>query len=531
MRSTPRARAALGAVCALAVMVPAAASPAAAQTPAAATPDVLVSRTFPIDLTHAGLVDVQEGLRAGDFSSVRLTLAYLERIATLSAHGPSLNAVRAVNPSALREAAQRDRERRAGRATGSLHGIPVLVKDNIDVRGMPTTAGSVALARSYPADDAPLVKELREAGAIILGKTNLTEFANFMTYDMPNGYSSLGGQVLNPYDTSYDTSGSSSGSAVAAATALATVTIGTETSGSILSPARNNSNVGLKPTVGSSSRTGIVPISATQDTAGPMTRYVHDAAALFSAMVGTDPEDPATAENPFVGHDFTADLSTTALAGARLGYVASDNPLYLAALDDLRAEGATLVEVTVPSTSAPSVLWFEFKRDLESYLGRLGPHAPMRTLADIIAYNEAHAEVALRYGQDILIESQEIDLTDPETAAAYRAALSQGLDESRAAIDGVLDAHDLDAIVSASGTTVIGARAGYPSISVPAGYAEDRRPTNLVFLGTAWSEPTLIALASDYEDATRAWTSPLVLNPELFACSWLVRRLPRDAHC
>ncbi|MEE6274288.1 amidase family protein [Georgenia sp. MJ206] len=475
---------------------------------------------FPLDLATAGLIEVEAGLASGSFTSVELAEAYLERIDALSVHGPHLNAVRSVNPAALADAAALDAERAAGTVRGPLHGVPVLVKDNIDVAGMPTTAGSVALARSFPAGDAPLVTQLREAGAVILGKTNLTEFANFMTNGMPGGYSSLGGQVLNPYDASQSPSGSSAGSGSAGAAALATLTIGTETSGSILSPARSNSLVGIKPTVGLVSRTGIIPISASQDTAGPMTRSVDDAAALLTAMTAVDAEDPATAGNPSPGIDYRAALSDTALEGARLGVVANEDALYNAALAELEEQGATLVPVTLTGTTAPNILALEFKRDLNAYLDRLPDDAPMQSLADIIEYNEAHAQDALKFGQTTLIQSEAVDLGDPAQLAEYEAARDQGITETRAAIDSVLEGGDLDAIVSASATTGLGARAGYPSVIVPNGYAEsNRRPTGLVFLGTEWTEESLLALAYDFEQATQLWRSPETINPTLFRCT------------
>lgn len=487
---------------------------------------------FPLDLSTAGLAQVEEGLAAGTFTSVELTQAYLARIDALSVHGPRLNAVRSINPRALADAAILDSERAAGTVRGPLHGVPVLVKDNIDVAGMATTAGSVALAGSYPATDSPLVTQLRAAGAVIIGKTNLTEFANFMTSGMPGGYSSLGGQVLNPYDASQTPSGSSAGSGSAGAAALATLTIGTETSGSILSPARSGALVGVKPTVGLVSRTGIIPISASQDTAGPMTRSVDDAAALLTAMTAVDAEDPATAGNPSPGIDYRAALSDTALEGARLGYVASTDPLYAAALAALEEQGATLVPVTVSGSSAPSILAQEFKRDLNAYLARLPRSAPMRTLADIIAYNSAHAADALKFGQVTLVQSEAIDLGDPAQLASYEAARDRGIAESRAAIDSVLESNDLDAIVSASATTGVGARAGYPSVIVPAGFAENnRRPTGLVFLGTAWTEETLLSLAYDYEQATQLWRSPETVNPTLFRCTAISTPSMFDGEC
>jgi len=472
-----------------------------------------------LDLATAGVPEVRTGLENGTFTSVDLVRAYLDRIQKLSIGGPHLNAVRSINPSVYDDAAKLDAERKKGKVRGPLHGVPVLIKDNIDAVGMPTTAGSIALADSYPASDSPLVAELKAAGAIILGKTNLSEFANFITSGMPSGYSSLGGQVLNPYDASQTPSGSSSGSGVAAATGLATLTIGTETSGSILSPAQANSVVGVKPTVGLVSRAGVIPISASQDTAGPMVKTVYDAAALLTAMSSVDPEDAATATNPLADTDFVASLSDKALDGARLGYVANTNPLYTAALDVLRAQGATLVPVTVGNTSAPSILVQEFKRDMNAYLDRLPEDAPIQSFDEIRQYNIDHPQ-GQKFGQVYFDQGAAVDLSDPAQNAAYVAARDQGIAETRAAIDSVLQSNDLDAIVSASATTGVGARAGYPSVSVPAGYAVPTlRPSSIAFLGTAWTEPELLALAYDYEQASHLRQTPEATNPSLFRCA------------
>ncbi|MFC5382480.1 amidase family protein [Aquipuribacter nitratireducens] len=482
-----------------------------------------------LDLETATAVDLQQLMTSGGASSEQVVRAYLDRIALLNTDGPGLNAVRSLNPDVLADARARDRERRRGDVRGPLHGVPVLIKDNIDLAGSPTTAGSIALEDSYPAGDAPLVTALESAGAVVLGKTNLSEFANFTTSGMPSGYSSLGGQVLNPYDASVTPSGSSSGTGAGIAAGLAPMGIGTETSGSILSPAQANSLAAVKPIVGLISRTGVIPISATQDTAGPMTTTVTDSALLLSALVSVDPEDPATAgAAPYVDVDYAAGLSTTSLEGARLGVVASSNPLFTDALAALEAEGATLVPVTVPNTSAPGILFDEFERDIDAYLARLPESAPMDSLTDIVAFNEGRPE--MKFGQTILVESESRDLTDPAQLATYEANRDRGLAESRASIDGVLAANDLDAIVSLSGTTGVGARAGYPSVSVPAGYsAANGRPSNVVFLGTAWSEATLLSLAYDYEQATLLRRPPSIVNPTLFQCLEPVRL--REASC
>ncbi|MGJ7442733.1 amidase family protein [Aquipuribacter sp. MA13-6] len=500
-------------------------------TPLGAVPPTSAARAVvaDLDLETATAADLREMVVSGEVSSLQLTRAYLDRISMLNTDGPSLNAVRSLNPSAAADARLRDRDLRIGRDPGPLHGVPVLLKDNIDVAGMPTTAGSIALEDSYPATDAPLVTALEDAGAVIVGKTNLSEFANFMTSGMPSGYSSLGGQVLNPYDASVTPSGSSSGTGAGIAAGLAPIGIGTETSGSILSPAQANSLAAVKPTVGLISRTGVIPISATQDTAGPMTKTVLDAALLLEGLVSVDPEDPVTVgAEPFVGFSYADALSDTSLEGARLGYVSSNNPLFTAALATLQAEGAVLVPVTVPNTSAPGILFDEFERDLNAYFSRLPDDAPMDTLSDVIAFNEGRPEV--KFGQTILVQSEAVDLTDPARLAAYEANRDRGLAESRGNIDAVLETNDLDAVVSLSGTTGVAARAGYPSVSVPAGYtATNGRPSNVTFMGTAFSEATLLSLAYDYEQASLLREPPSVVNPTLFRCLEPVRE--RAASC
>jgi len=490
----------------------------------AAPPD----RPFPIDLQRTGISALQQALTSRRITAEQLVSAYLRRIEQLNTHGPGLNAVRALNRHALDDARLSDRERRERRVRGPLHGIPVLIKDNIDLAGMPTTAGAMALARSFPRTDAFLVQRLRSAGAIVLGKTNLTEFANFTTAGMPAGYSGLGGQVLNPYDASQTPSGSSSGSAAAAATALAAATIGTETSGSILSPSVANSLVGVKTTVGLVSRTGVVPISATQDTPGPIARSVFDAAVLLTALTGIDPQDPATEASAGVaGTDYTRALSPTALAGSRIGVASAPTgtpgDVFNRAVDVLRAQGATVVPVTVDTGNLPpSILTFEFKRDLNAYLARLPASAPMKTLDDIIRFNITGAATGtIKFGQTLLVESNNIDLTDPVVRATYEANRDTGIATARQRIDSVLQAQSLDAILFfANGSAGIGARALYPSVAVPIGYDPAHgRPVGMTFLGTAFTEARLLALAYAYEQAARAWRPPSEVNPALFRCA------------
>jgi amidase len=485
-------------------------------------------KPLPVDLETATIAQLQQALSARKVTSEQLVDAYLERIETLNSRGPSLNAIRVLNPRAEEEARKADGERARGRAHGPMYGIPVLVKDNIDVKGLPTTAGALALQDSRPSRDAFLVGRLRAAGAIILGKANLTEFANFTTAGMPSGYSGLGGQVLNPYDVSQTPSGSSSGSAVASAASLAPVTVGTETSGSILSPSVANSLVGVKPTVGLISRTGIVPIAASQDTAGPITRSVRDAATLLTALTGIDPADPATGTSKdVVGTDYTAVLTKGALRGVRIGVASTPTGNQGAALDQamdvLRGQGATVVDVTVDTGELPaSILTYEFKRDLNAYLARLPADAPMRTLDDVVRFNTAHAaDAAIKFGQTQLVASNEVDLDDPATKATYEADRDNGMALARRRIDSVLQANDLGAIVFiGSGSAGIGARAQYPSVAVPIGYdPANGRPIGMTFLGTAYTEAPLLSYAYAYEQASPLWRPPSVVNPSLFRCA------------
>ena len=514
---------------AMAALIGAVAPPSAAVPP---------DRPFPIDLDRTSIPALQQALTSRQITSQQLVSAYLRRIEQLNTRGPGLNAVRALNRHALDDARRSDRERREHRIRGPLHGIPVLIKDNIDLTGMPTTAGAMALARSIPRADAFLVQRLRSAGAIILGKANLTEFANFTTAGMPSGYSGLGGQVLNPYDASQTPSGSSSGSATAAAAALAAATIGTETSGSILSPAVANSVVGVKTTVGLVSRTGVIPISATQDTPGPMARSVFDAAVLLTALTGIDREDPATeASAGVVGTDYTRALSRTALAGSRIGVASAPtgNPgdIFNRAVEVLRAQGATVVPVTVDTAGLPpSILTFEFKRDLNAYLARLPASAPMKTLDDVIRFNIAGAATGtIKFGQTLLVESNNIDLNDPAVRATYEANRDAGIATARQRIDSVLQTQSLDAILFfGNGSAGIGARALYPSVAVPIGYdPANGRPVGMTFLGTAFTEARLLALTYAYEQAALAWRPPSEVNPSLFRCAAADRGHPNCA--
>ncbi len=480
------------------------------------------SAALPIDLETAGVADVQTAMDAGTLTAEQLVLAYLDRIAR---YDPLVRAVRCLAPDALDEARALDAERAATGPRGPLHGVPVLVKDNIDVAGLPTTAGSVALRDNVPGGDAVLVTLLRDAGAVILGKTNLTEFANFMAREMPSGYSSLGGQVENPYDTTITPCGSSSGSGAAAALGLSTLTVGTETDGSILCPASMQGVVGVKPTVGLVSRSGIIPIAPSQDTAGPMTRTVHDAAVMLTAMAAPDDGDAATtvAGRP-AAVDYADQLGSVALQGLRLAVPELPDDLSKADLElfqqaKLVLEGVGVVLVPVPAlvqTDELPVLLHEFGPALAAYLATV-PDPPVSDLAGVVAYNRDHATIALKYGQAILEEALAVDHgADADSYAALRARDAAIAGEH--GIDAVLAAYDVTALLvpGAEGCGV-GARAGHPSVTVPAGVrTHGRRPFGVTFMASAWSEAQLLSIAYGYEQLSEARVPVSQANP------WLV---------
>jgi amidase len=476
-------------------------------------------------ITEATVLDLGNAMEAGLVSSEQLVLGYLARIATIDKQGPMLNSVLEVNPDALFIAQACDRERERSGPRGPLHGVPILLKDNIDTHDkMHTSAGSLALANSFAPNDAFLVTRLRQAGAVILGKVNMTEWANFITQGMPGGYSSRGGQVLNPYLPGQQTTGgSSAGSGVAVAANLAAIAVGTETSGSIISPATNNSVVGIKPTVGLISRSGIIPISMSQDTAGPMARTVTDAAILLGALTGIDPADPATAVS--VGHahtDYTQFLDAAGLKGARIGIPRgayfeklsdSERDLFDRAVLAMREQGAVIVDpVDIGWLEAGSwdskVLTYEFKAALNAYLSSLGAVAPFKTLREIIAFNLLDPEASLKYDQKLFIEAEATSgtLTEPtyllDRLNDLRRSRTEGIDKS-------MNEHELDALLfPAAWGCWLGARAGYPSINVPAGYTTEGGPFGITLTGRAWSEPTLIRLGYGFEQATNLRVPP-----------------------
>ena len=489
-------------------------------------------------LPEASIAELQAAMAAGKLTSKALTERYLARIKALDKAGPKLNAVIEVNPDALKIAAALDRERKEKGARGPLHGIPILLKDNIATADrMQTTAGSLALVGAKPPRDAFLVERLREAGAVILGKANLSEWANIRSPRSTSGWSSRGGLTRNPYALDRNTSGSSSGSAVAVAASLAAAAVGTETDGSITSPAGVNGIVGIKPTLGLVSRGGVIPIAHSQDTAGPMARTVADAAALLTALAGTDPRDDATADASVRRADYTRHLDANALRGARIGVVRSQfggrNDLVSAevekALAVMKAQGAELVEIAVlPNAdklgaNEVAVLLTELKADMAAYLAEWAPAAKVRTLADIIAFNEANrAKVMPHFGQEFLVRAEATKgLGDKDYLAALAANRRMAREEG---IDKVLAEHRLDALVAPTGSpawltdfvkgdasgggfTTPAAVAGYPHVTVPAGFVQGL-PCGISFVGAAWSEPRLIALAYAFEQATRLRRAP-----------------------
>jgi amidase len=488
-----------------------------------------------VSLEEATIADLQRRMEEGTASSRSLVEQYLARIEAFDRQGPELRSVLEVNPDAPAIADRLDAERRRRGPRGPLHGIPILIKDNIATADrMTTTAGSLALAGSIPSKDAFIVERLREAGAVILGKTNLSEWANFRSTRSLNGWSGRGGQTKNPYALDRSPSGSSSGSAVAVAANLAAAAVGTETDGSIVSPSSHNSIVGIKPTLGRLSRSGIIPIAHSQDTPGPMARTVADAALLLAAMAGADPADGATAAAPDRRPDYAKSLDPDGLRGARIGvvrnrlfgYSPEADRLAEAALAEIERLGATVVDpVEIPTLgrldkSEFDVLLYEFKAGLNDYLASLGRQALVRSLAEVIAFNQAHREEELHlFGQEIFEMAQaKGGLDDPkylaQLATIRRLARERG-------IDAVMTAHGLDALVAPTGglprpigvrngegsdggdsPSTVAAVAGYPHITVPMGYS-DGLPLGLSFFGRAWSEPTLIRIAYAYEQATR----------------------------
>ncbi len=486
------------------------------------------------DFSEASIADLHDQLQRGDISSEELVDWYIDRIAAVDQSGPMLNAIIEINPDARDIAAALDREWQSSGPRGPLHGIPVVLKANIDTADqMYTSAGSLALADHVPPEDAFIVKRLRNAGAVILGKANLSEWANYRSSRSSSGWSSVGGQTRNPYDTARSPCGSSSGSGVAVAANLTVVAIGTETDGSVVCPAGINGIVGIKPTLGLVSRSGIIPIAHSQDTAGPMARSVRDAAILLTVMTGVDTDDPATSDAE-IHHDYSANLTADGLRGKRIGvlrsfYGAGTNPnveaIYEASIAALKKQGAEIVDDIEIDTSGMSaaegeVLRYEFKADLNQYF--VDSSAPVASLADVIAFNEANAATVMPiFGQERFLAAEE---KGPLTEQAYLDALADSKRISRDGIDGAFEEHGLDAMIAISngpawvidhangdafhiGSSSLAAISGYPNITVPAGFASDL-PIGLSFMGKPWNEKQLIEIAYAFEQAMGARRAP-----------------------
>ncbi|MGB8002336.1 MAG: amidase family protein [Anaerobacillus sp.] len=466
-------------------------------------------------LDRSTIMDLQQMMVDGRLTSQHLVRFYLKQIAT---HNQYINAVIEINPEAIFIAEGLDRERKQRGTRGLLHGIPILLKDNINTGDhMHTCAGSEALASSFGMNDATLVKNLREAGAVILGKTNMTEWANFMSENMPNGYSSRGGQVLNPYGPgTLDVGGSSSGSAVAVACHFATAAIGTETNGSILSPSSSNAGVGIKPTLGTVSRSGIIPISYSQDTAGPMARNVTDAAIILGVISGTDPND-ATTFNVTPNQDYTPFLLPTLFEEFRIGIPKKGyyDSMHLEeqikmdqAIEELKQGGCTIVEVTEITPRQEEleenyeVLLHEFKAGVNSYLARETRSSAHMSLDTIIEYYNRTKESTSRYGHSLLEKSNDTSglLTEPAYLSSRLFDLKYAKEDG---LDCLFESEKMDALLFAgSYGSTLPAKAGYPSITVPAGYTSNNKPFGITFTGKPYSEPQLIKLAYMYEQQT-----------------------------
>ena len=496
----------------------------------------------PFELEETTVAALQDGMKSGRYTARSITELYLRRIAAIDKQGPALHSIIELNPDALQIADALDAERKVKGPRGWLHGIPVLLKDNIDTADkMTTTAGSLALEGSIPPQDSTIAKRLRESGAIILGKANLSEWANIRSLQSSSGWSARGGQCKNPYVLDRNPCGSSSGSAAATSANLTVLSLGTETDGSIVCPSGICGIVGIKPTVGLISRAGIIPISHNQDTAGPMCRTVTDAAILLSALAGVDARDSATTRSQGNSRtDYTAFLDANGLKGMRIGVSRSHfafNPyldkLMEGAIDVLKRGGADIVDpANVDSMKNIDdvelmVLLYDLKADLNAYLASLGPKAPVKTLKEIIEFNQKHADKELQYfSQDLFMQAEE---KGPLTDAAYLDAVQKIQQLAREqGIDLVMTKNRLDAIISptntpawvtdhlngdrfSGGSSTPAAVAGYPSITVPCGYAGGM-PVGISFFGRAWSEPTLIKIAFAYEQATRQRRAPKFLT-------------------
>ena len=496
----------------------------------------------PFELDEITITELQDGMKSGKFTARSLVENYTARIEEIDKSGPAINAIIELNPDALGIADALDRERKAKGPRGPMHGIPVLIKDNIDTADrMMTTAGSLALVGApKPPKDSFVAQKLRAAGAIILGKTNLSEWANIRSSHSTSGWSGRGGLTRNPYALDRNPCGSSSGTGAGISANLAAAGIGTETDGSIVCPSTANGLAGIKPTVGLVSRSGIIPISHSQDGAGPMCRTVRDAAILLGALTGVDPDDPATAGSSGKSQtDYAQFCDPNGLSGARIGVARkyfgfndAVDALMEQSIDVMKKQGATIVDPADVETlgkfdeSELLVLMYELKADLNAYLARLGPGAPVKTLKDVIEFNDRNREKEMPYfGQDLFLKAQ---AKGPLTDKAYLDAVAKNHQLARAeGIDAVMDKNHLDALVAptagpawvtdlingdhaAGGSSNSAAVAGYPNINVTAGFISGL-PVGISFFGRAWSEPTLIKLAYSFEQATKARQAPRFL--------------------
>ncbi len=484
--------------------------------------------------------DLQKGYREGKFTIRDVVEDYLKRIESIDKNGPELNSVICVNPDAIKIAEELDKEMLEGKIRGPLHGIPVILKDNIDTRdSMPTTAGATVLRNSYVKKDSWVAKKLREAGAVIIAKSNLSEWANFRANLSSSGWSGVGGQTKNPYITDRNPCGSSSGSGVAVSASLCAIAIGTETNGSIVCPSNNNGIVGLKPTVGLISRSGIIPISFTQDTPGPMGRCVEDVAIMLGMLTGIDSADSKTfaSEGKFL-KDYTKHLKKNGLKGKRIGLITNVSGFHFkvdslmnAAVLFMKSAGAEVVEISYPipreiNTASFQVLLYEFKDGLNKYLATLDSSVHVKSLAELIEYNKKDS-VELRYfDQQLLIMAQEKgDINSPEYIKLLGEMLKGMREEG---VDKVMDQNRLDALIAPTGapawktdlingdnflgsSSSYAAISGYPAITVPMGFI-DKMPVGISFFGRAWSEPMLIEIAYSYEQGTKHRKSPEFLD-------------------
>ena len=499
------------------------------------------SSVKPFEFDEATISGLQERMKSGEISARSLTQAYLDRITEIDKNGPAINSVIEVNPDAMSIAEALDRERKEKGPRGPMHGIPVLIKDNIDTADrMLTTAGSLALVGSRPSQDSAVAKKLREAGAVILGKTNLSEWANIRSSHSISGWSGRGGQTKNPYALHRNPCGSSSGSGAAASANLCAVAVGTETDGSVVCPSSANGIVGIKPTLGLISRAGIIPIAHSQDTSGPMARTVRDAAILLGALAGSDSRDAATKETDLKKQkNYTAFLDANGLRGARIGVARkyfgfndAVDALMNHLIDEMKVAGAVIVDPADLESHGKFdetellVLLYELKADLNAYLSARSDNQ-IHSLADLIAFNDKNKDREMPYfGQDLFLKAQEKGpLTDKEYIAAITANHNLSREQG---IDGVMDKFHLDALVAptggpawltdlANGDHAVGgssnaaAVAGYPNINVPAGFVFDL-PVGISFFGRAWSEPTLLKIAYGFEQLVKARKSPRFLE-------------------